>query len=444
MELRIYKSTEPILRVPTEEVESFDMELQGLIDNMVETMRQNAGIGLSAPQVGVSKRILVVEYEGDKKEKTDENAFPLTIICNPKVKHISRKQCKMVEGCLSFPGMEIIIKRPKEAEIEGYDRYGNNVEIKADKLLARVVQHEIDHLNSTLMVDHLEKVSVIFFGSGSFGVKALESMAKDLQYNIVAVVTGHGGKAMTRGKEFDTNAIKLTAKKLKLPLILIENLKDEQIVEKIRKLKPDLGIVSDFGFIIPQNVINIPQNGILNIHPSLLPLFRGSTPIQSAILAGVKKTGVTIMLINEKVDDGPILSQATVKLRQTENYQVLHDHLSELGAALLLNTIPYYLTEELKPISQDIKKATYTKMIKKEDGEVKPQDRAELVERKIRAFSKWPKVYTIVGDKRIQLVATHIDRERKFVIDRVKPEGKTEMAYEDFKNGYHTDLTFSA
>jgi len=442
MELKIYESNEPILRVPTEKVENFDMELQGLIDNMVDTMRRNAGIGISAPQVGISKKIVVVEYEGDKKEEKDENAFPLTIICNPKIKHLSREKCKMVEGCLSFPGLEIIIERPKEAEIEGYDRYGNNIEIKADKLLARAMQHELDHLNSTLMVDHLEQVSVVFFGSGPFGVKALELLAKDPQYKISAVVTGHGGKAKIRGKESDTNAIKLTAKKLKLPLLIIESLKNDQIIEKIKKLKPDLGIVSDFGFIIPQKVIDIPKNGILNIHPSLLPLFRGSTPIQSAILAGVKKTGVTIMLINEKVDDGAVLSRVTVRLRQTENYQVLHDHLSKLGAALLLNTIPYYLTEELKPVPQNVSKATYTKLIKKEDGEVKPQDKAELVERKIRAYSKWPKVYTMVKEKRVQIVAAHIDREGSFIIDRVRPEGKTEMAYPDFQNGYHTDLTF--
>lgn len=444
MELKIYKSDEPILRVPTEEVKSFDMELQGLIDNMVETMRQNVGIGISAPQVGVSKKILVVEYEGDKKEKEDKNAFPLTVICNPKVKHVSRDKCKMVEGCLSFPGLEIIIKRPKEVELSGKDRYGNKIELKTDKLLARVLQHEIDHLNSTLMVDHLEKVSVVFFGSGPFGVRALELLAKDPQYNIVSVVTGHGGKALTRGKESDINAIKLTAKKLKLPILLVECLKDEKTIEKIKTLKPDLGIVSDFGFIIPRKVINIPENGIINIHPSLLPQFRGSTPIQSAILDGVKKTGITIMLINEKVDDGPILSQATVRLRQTENYQVLHDHLSKLGAALLLNTIPYYLTGELKPVPQDIKKATFTKLIKKEDGEVKPRDKAEMVERKIRAYSNWPKVYTLLNDKRIQIISAHIDKEGRFVIDRVKPEGKTEMAYGDFKNGYHTDLTFTA
>jgi len=444
MELKIYKSNEPILRVPAEEVENFDMELQGLIDNMIDTMRQNAGIGISAPQVGVSKKILVVEYEGDKKEEKDENAFPLTVICNPKIKRLSKNQCKMVEGCLSFPGLEIIIKRPKELELIGKDRYGKEISINADKLLARVVQHEIDHLNSTLMVDHLEKMSVVFFGSGSFGLKSLELLSKDPQYEIVAVVTGKGGVAKARGKEFETNAIRNLAKKKKLPLLEISSLKDEKIQEKIKKLKPDLGIVCDFGFIIPKKVIDIPTNGIVNIHPSLLPEFRGPTPIQSTILSGVKKTGVTIMLINEKVDDGPILSQAKVKLRQTENYQILHDHLAKLGAALLLNTIPYYLTGELKPVPQNFKKATYTNMIDKNDGEVKLSDKAEIVERKIRAYSNWPKVYLLHNGKRIQITAAHMDKENNLVIDRVKPEGKSEMNYEDFKNGYHLDLTFRA
>lgn len=449
MELKIFKNGEPILRLPAEKVENFDMELQGLIDNMIETMRQNAGIGISAPQVGASKKVLVVEYEGDKKEekesgKKDEMAFPLTVVCNPKLTRVSEDKCKMVEGCLSFPGLELIIKRPKEVEIEGQDRYGKKIKISADKLFARALEHEFDHLNATLMIDHLEKVSVVFFGSGVFGVKALESLTRDPQYEIKAVVTGQGGRSLVRGMESDTNAIRNAAKKLKLPLLEIKTLKDEKTLEKIKKLKPELGVVCDFGFIIPKNIIDIPERGIINIHPSLLPEFRGPTPIQSTILSGVKKTGVTIMLIDAGVDTGPILSQAKISLRQTENFDILHDHLSELGAALLLNTIPYYLTGELKPLPQKNSNFGKTKLISKEDAEVKLSDKGIEVERKIRAFSKWPKVYIVHNDKRIQLTAGHIDKEGNFIIDRVKPEGKKEMNYADFQNGYHIDLTFRA
>jgi methionyl-tRNA formyltransferase len=441
MELKVYTKNDPILRQPTEEVTDFDMELQNLIDNMVETMRNNSGIGISAPQVGVSKRIIAGEFEGDKKEK--HAAFPLTIICNPKIKHLSRNECKIVEGCLSFPGLELIVKRPKKITVSGFDRYGKPIEIEDDRLLARVIQHEIDHLNSTLLIDHLEKISVIYFGTGPFGTKSLELLSSDPQYKIDAVITSEGREIIKRGQQVEQNLIKKLAKKLKLPIITIKTLKDDKVIQTIKKLKPELGVVSDFGFIIPKEVINIPKYGILNVHPSLLPEFRGPTPIQSAILSGAKNTGVTIILINEKVDAGQIISRARVKLKQTENYQILSQHLSEIGAALLLNSIPYYITHELKPKNQNNNKATYTKMINKDDGEVGSSTPEIEVERKIRAFSEWPKVFTIVKGKRIQLTAAHFDREYNLVIDRVKPESKNEMNYEDFCRGYHTRLTFS-
>lgn len=441
MELKVYTKNDPILRQPTEKVVDFDMELQNLIDNMVETMRASDGIGISAPQVGVRKKIIIGEFEGDKDEIN--SAFPLTIICNPKIKHLSRNECKIVEGCLSFPGLELIIKRPKKITVTGFDRYGKPIEIEDDNLLARVIQHEIDHLNSTLFIDHLEKVSVIYFGTGPFGAKSLELLVKDPQYKIETVITSEGKDIVKRDQKIEQNVIKKLAKKLKLPIITTKTLKDEKIIQTIKKLNPELGVVSDFGFIIPKEVIDIPKYGILNIHPSLLPKFRGPTPIQSAILSGAKSTGVSIILINQKIDAGQIVSRARVKLKQSENYQILSQHLSEIGAALLLNSIPYYITGKLKPKNQNDDKASFTKMISKEDGEVDADTLEIEVERKIRAFSKWPKVYIILNGKRIHLTAAHFDREDNLVIDRVKPEGKSEMNYEDFCRGYHLRLTFS-
>jgi methionyl-tRNA formyltransferase len=438
MKLEILTDPNSILRQPTEEVARFDMELQTLIDDMVETMRVNDGIGLAAPQVGVSKKIVVCEFENTSKN--DYPGFPLTVICNPELKTKSKKECKMVEGCLSFPGIGIMVKRPKDVVVAGKDRYGKPIEIEAEKLFSRVMQHEIDHLNSTLMIDHIEVADIVFFSTGKFGLKTLEALNSDPQYRIRAVVTS-SKKTKRRGKSVDSSPVKDLAKKLELDVIEIKSL-DEELTKKLKKLKPDLGVVVDFGYIIPKNVFDIPKFGIVNIHPSLLPKYRGPTPIQSAILSGAKKTGVTIIKIDEGIDSGLILSQAEARLTKSANFEILFNYLAEVGAGLLLDTLPYYLSHELKPTKQNKSKASYTKMITKNDGEVTLKTPAIEVERKIRAFYPWPGVYINVNNLIIQITAAHFDREKNLIIDRVKPAGKAEMNYEDFKRGHKTELTF--
>lgn len=438
MKLEILTDPNPILRKPTEEVARFDMELQTLIDDMVETMRSNDGIGLAAPQVGVSKKIVVCEFE--PTSKNDYPGFPLTVICNPTVKTKSKKECKMVEGCLSFPGIGIMVKRPKDVVIAGLDRYGKPIKIEAEKLFSRVMQHEIDHLNSTLMIDHIEVADIVFFSTGKFGLKTLDALNSDPQYRIRAVITS-SKKIKRRGKNVDSSPIKDLAKKLGLDVIEITSL-DEDFEKKLKKLKPDLGVIVDFGYIVPKNILNIPKFGIVNIHPSLLPKYRGPTPIQSAILGSAKKTGVTIIKIDQGVDSGPILSQAEARLTKSANFEILYNYLADTAASLLLDTLPYYLTHELKPIKQNEAKASYTKMITKNDGEVTLKTPAIEVERKIRAYYPWPGVYININNSMIQITAAHFDRKKNLVIDRVKPAGKAEMNYEDFKRGHKILLTF--
>lgn len=447
MKLKVYKGSDRVLREPAEKVEVFDMELQTLIDNMIETMRASDGIGLAAPQVGISKKVLVCEFqleEGEENKEDEEGykTFPLTVLCNPKVKELSRDECKMVEGCLSFPGLELVVKRPKKITVSGQDRYGKDIEISAEDLYGRVLQHEIDHLNSTLFVDHIKEMSVVFFATGDFGLHALESLHRDPQYKVMAVVTGSAMK-ISRGKSRDENNIKHLAKKYGIPVIEVKSLKDDGTIKAIKKLKPDLGVVTDFGFIIPKEIIGIPGHGIINIHPSILPKYRGSTPIQSAILAGDKSIGVSLIKIDEGVDSGPIIAQTKIRLSGSENYQILFDYLSEVGASLLLSALPYYITGDLKPKKQNDNRATYAKILKKEDGEVTLETSGIEVDRKIRALYPWPGTYINVKNMRLLLTAAHLDKEKNLVIDRVKPAGKNEMSYEDFKNGYQQELTFS-
>ena len=438
MKLDIRKTNDPILRRPTDEVVNFDLELQQLIDDMIETMRANNGVGLAAPQVGVSKKIFICEFAGD--EEINLPAFPLTVLINPKITHYSKEKRRMVEGCLSFPGLEILVKRPSKITIEGADRYGKKISIDADGLYARVMQHENDHLDSTLLIDHIREISTVFIGTGSLGLPTLEAMAVDPQYKIKLVVTSN---FTATSRKIKINLIEELAKKYHLPILKTKNINSPEIIEKITQTKPEVAIMADFGQIIKKDLLELPKYGIVNIHPSLLPRHRGPSPIQQTILDGDKKTGVTLIVADEKMDAGKIISRVSFKLTGSETSTILKEYAARAGASLVLNSLPYYLAGDLKPFAQDNKKVTFSHFFKYEDGLVDPSTPAKTVERKIRAFDDWPKVHTLVKEKQIQILAAHFDAEGKLIIDRVKPADKSEMTYDDFKRGYHTELTFA-
>jgi methionyl-tRNA formyltransferase len=440
MKLDIKKTNDPVLRAKTEEVTDFGMETQNLIDDMIETMRSANGIGLAAPQVGKSSKIIVCEYNTEDKENKLK-PFPLTVVCNPEIVKTSKKEVNMVEGCLSFPGMEIIVRRPKEIKVKGLDRFGKNITLIADSLFGRVLQHETDHLSSTLLIDHIREINIIFIGTGTLGAPALEMLATDPQYKIKLVITGDI-KSVSRNQS--ENPIAKIAQKYQLPLIRTKNINSSDIVEKIRKAKPKLGVMADFGQIIGNEIIALPRYGIINIHPSLLPKHRGPSPIQQTLLDGDKKSGVSLILTGEKMDAGPIISQAWFELRGTENTTLLKQFLANAGASLLLNSIPYYITKDLKPDNQDETQATYSRLFNKDDGLADFKTKAEIVDRKIRAFSDWPKTYIIVKGKKVQLISGHFEKDGTYLLDRVKPESKKEMSYDEYKRGYRTELTFQS
>jgi len=437
MKIEIKKFDNPILRQPTEDVSDFGLDFQKEVDDMIETMRANNGIGLAAPQVGLSKKVFICEFSGDNEANIP--AFPLTVICNPSIIKASKEQCRMVEGCLSFPGLEILVKRPKTTVIEGLDRYGKKIKIEAKGLYARVIQHENDHLNATLMIDHLREVNTIFIGTGSLGIPTLRSIAADPQYNVKLVITSKF-KATSRSEK--RNLVADTAKKFGLTLLETENINDPCILEKIKETKPEIGIMADFGQIIKKEVLDLPKYGIVNIHPSLLPKHRGPSPVQQTILDGDKITGVSLILTSEKMDAGAIISQASVKLSGSETAPILKEFLAKLASNLVLNSLPYYLTGDLLPENQNEEKSTYSKLFRKEDGVVDEKTDPPIVERKIRAFADWPKVFIIINGKRLQLISSHFDPEGKLIIDRVKPEGKREMTYDEYLRGHKAKLTF--
>ena len=218
-------------------------------------------------------------------------------------------------------------------------------------------------------------------------------------------------------------------------------------------MSPDLIIVAAYGKILPKEILEIPKYGCLNIHPSLLPKYRGPSPIQSAILNGEKETGTTIILMDEKIDHGKIIAseKLTNSVKKTP-YKELSKKLAKMSAELLIKTIPNWINGKIKPKPQDETKATYTKSIKREDGKINWSDSAERIERKFYAFYPWPGIFTFFEKNgkilRVKILDLEISnkedknnffiklKKKYLIIKKIQPEGKKPMLAEDFKRGY--------
>jgi len=198
----------------------------------------------------------------------------------------------------------------------------------------------------------------------------------------------------------------------------------------------DLGIIAYYGKIIPKAVLELPKYGFLNAHPSLLPRWRGPSPIQAAILAGDKTTGVTIHMATEEPDAGPILAQKEIPIEPEDTCFSLTGKLANEGAALLIPTIEKWLLGKIAPKEQDHSKATFTRLIKKEDGLIDWTKGAEYIERMVRAYNQWPGTFIKMKNGKILKIkkAAVINGALKLLI--VQPEGKKEMAYDAFVRGH--------
>ena len=199
-------------------------------------------------------------------------------------------------------------------------------------------------------------------------------------------------------------------------------------MEKLKNLKADLFVVAAFGKIIPRSIIESPKYKTLNIHPSLLPKYRGTAPIQNAILNGDRISGITIMQIDEKMDHGPILVQEEFELSDKDTTEILYNKMFQKGAEMLVRAIPEYLQNNLKPQPQDHSKATYTKMLKKEDGyfDINNPPSTQTLNRMIRAFYPWPTAWTKWQSKIVKFLPNKA----------IQVEGKKPVYVKEFLNGY--------
>ncbi len=240
-------------------------------------------------------------------------------------------------------------------------------------------------------------------GTGNFSVPALKALHES-RNNVLAVVT-QPDRPKGRGRRLVPPPVKEVAGTLGYPVLQPPRIKEHRFIDKIIALDPDLFVVVAYGRILPGSFLSIPRLGAINIHPSLLPKYRGPAPIQWAIINRERETGVTTMFMDEGLDTGDILLSAKLKIAPDDTSATLHSRLATLGADLLIKTIKAIEAEEIRPIPQDHKKATYAPLLKKNDGHINWKKSAEDIEAFIRGITPWPGAFTFYDNKRLKIFA---------------------------------------
>jgi methionyl-tRNA formyltransferase len=231
------------------------------------------------------------------------------------------------------------------------------------------------------------KENVVFMGSPAFALPTLQALADN--YHVIGVVT-QPDRPAGRGRQLTPPPVKTLALSLGIEVIQPERLRQPEAQEKLRAWSPDLIVVTAFGQILRQNVLDLPRFGCINVHASLLPRWRGAAPIQAAILHGDTITGATIMRMDPGIDTGPIFSQCQIPILPEDTAGSLAPRLAHAGAALLIDTLPAYLSGHLQPQPQDESLATYAPMLKKEQGSLEFSQSVTALANRVRAFNPWP------------------------------------------------------
>ncbi|MBA7627883.1 Methionyl-tRNA formyltransferase [subsurface metagenome] len=243
---------------------------------------------------------------------------------------------------------------------------------------------------------------VVFMGTPEFAVPALERLILN-QYQVVAVYT-RPDKPAGRGRHQAPPPVKRAALELGVPVVQPLSLKTAEAVAELCAFRPDIIVVAAYGQILPPPVLDMPEHGCINIHPSLLPKYRGASPVTAAILAGDDFTGVSLMLLDKGLDTGPVLGKAAVAISPWDSTGSLTDKLSLVAAQLLQEVLVHWLRGEITPQPQDEAGATYSSRIAKEDGEIDWNLPAEDIWRRVRAFNPWPGGYTWWRGRQIRVL----------------------------------------
>ena len=242
---------------------------------------------------------------------------------------------------------------------------------------------------------------VVFMGTPDFAVPSLQALY-DAGFDVVGVIT-QPDRPAGRGKKLTACPVKQRALALGLPVYQFEKIRLPEGVACLKALAPDVAVTAAFGQILTQELLDIPVHGTVNVHASLLPRYRGSSPISWAILNGESETGVTLMRTDAGIDTGDIIRSVTTPIGPMETAGELTDRLAALGAKLLAETLPDYLTGRIVPVKQDPEKATYLPMLKKEMGGIDWTKPASVIACQVRGMNPWPCAYTDMPEGRLKL-----------------------------------------
>ncbi|MFA6183690.1 MAG: methionyl-tRNA formyltransferase [Parcubacteria group bacterium] len=311
-------------------------------------------------------------------------------------------------------------------------------------------------------MENKKKPTIVFMGTPDIASIVLESLCLE-NYPILAVVTQPDYISKNK-KEALVSPVKRMALEKNIPIIQPDKL-DNEFKEWLEKIKPDLLIVVAFGKIIPKKILDIPKFKSLNIHASMLPKLRGASPIQNALANGMAETGITVMLMDEGIDTGDILSQKSVAIDPQDNYLTLTGKLAVTASSLLLKTIPSWIEGTSSPQKQDHSQATMCQLIEKSDGQISWSENADEIYNKFRAFHVWPGIFTFwenkenlqklslneisvqknkLGEKHhlgevFQYTPSQIGVQTNsgvIILDKIQLAGKNETLIDDFLNGY--------
>jgi methionyl-tRNA formyltransferase len=241
----------------------------------------------------------------------------------------------------------------------------------------------------------MSALRLIFMGTPELAATSLAALLRDPACQIIAVVT-QPDRPKGRDLKLQPSPVKQLALSAGVPVLQPVKAREENFQAELRALQPELIAVAAFGQILPKSILDLPRLGCLNVHTSLLPKYRGASPIQSAILDGETETGVTIMKMDVGLDTGDILTQRATPIRDDDNAATLHDRLAQLGAELLVQTIPDYTSGKIRPQPQQHELATHVAKIKKEDGRIDWAQPARAIWNRIRAFTPWPGAFTFI------------------------------------------------
>lgn len=279
-----------------------------------------------------------------------------------------------------------------------------------------------------------KNIKIGFFGTPEYAVMTLQTLTA-AGFTISFVVT-MPDRPQGRNLTLTPTPVKIWAEKNQIPVLQPEKLRDPSFIESLKKYECDVFVVMAYGKIMPEEILNIPKGKSLNLHPSLLPKYRGPCPMEGAILADDRNTGVTIMLMDKEMDHGPIVAATKINVQSwPPQSEILGKKLVQAGADLLVSILPDWVSGKIKATEQNHAEATYTQMIKKEDGEINLEADPYQNFLKIQAYHGWPSAFFFAekDGKRIRVKITQASfNTGKLTIEKVIPEGKKEISYEDW------------